>query len=96
MPHKNNEPYFEIVGTLEGNYYLDYIVKRTYSEECGEYAVAFEMTQQEQDDMFTLFKKKYNLELERKQLVRVVYCWYNCCEPPEAYDLDPLKQFERM
>lgn len=81
-------PYFETEVTYERSYidlvlyYYDY-----YGEECGEWEKASYLSDKEKD-FFASYFDKLGITFETDDLRKVDYCWYNCCEPPDCYNVD--------
>lgn len=87
----SKSPYFDTEYTDSGNIYLDYVVDYTYGEECGDWGYATYLTEKQKDKAIQLFKDivpAINPELFRK----VDYCWYNCCEPEDVYEVEPKEE----
>ena len=80
----NTSTGFDIVVT-EIRTYLDYILLRTRNEDVGEYGMSFYLS----EDDIKLYKPlfdKLGVEYDVNDLRKVVYCYYNCCEPVDYYD----------
>lgn len=76
--------YFEVTGT-DRRLYLDYVLKHTYGDECGEFGKIRDLSELEQNSFRHLFTQFFP-EIDMKAVRLVDYCWYNCCEPPDYYD----------
>ncbi len=79
---------FQITGTSEANY-LDWVYEYSYGEESGAYGYVNLLTQEETYFMRRLlFENLPNIYFDEDDFRKVEYCYYNCCEPPDYYDLD--------
>ncbi len=76
---------FDIECTDNG-YYLDYILERDYDSD-GEYAFAFLLSNTDKEKYVPLFNN-VGIDYNTDDLRKVVYCWYNCCEAPDCYDVN--------
>lgn len=69
-----------------GNNYIDYILDYKYGEDCGEYGFAFNLNDNDKVKYVPLFKN-IRFKFHISDLRKVVYCYYNGCEPPDYYDV---------
>ena len=76
--------YFDIQCT-EKRAYLDYVLKHSYGDECGEFGKTRALTMLEQKTFKHLFTQFFP-DIDMKKVRLVDYCWYNCCEPPDYYN----------
>lgn len=96
------EPYLkEILGELYGfrkrnhfslectdkSYYLDWVYYTTYGEESGDFGFVRLLTQKELEVIKPYFDK-LGVSYKDDDLRLVDYCYYNCCEAPDYYDID--------
>lgn len=79
-------PYFETEVTDERSY-IDLVFYCSYGEECGDWEKASYLSDKEKD-FFALYFDKLGITFETDDLRKVDYCWYNCCEPPDCYNVD--------
>lgn len=81
--------YFEITGATDSNYdykyFLDFVVKHTYGDECGDFGKIRTLKESEVSEFAELFKMLIP-DIDMTKVKVVDYCWYNCCEPPAYYD----------
>jgi hypothetical protein len=66
--------------------YIDWVYYYTYGEKSGDFGFVRLLTQKELDTIKPYFDK---LEINYKdEDLRIVdYCYYNCCEPTDYYDI---------
>ena len=86
-------PYFEIGYT--DNYdrnYIDLVLYDSYGEECGDWAIASYLSDKEKD-FFAPYFDKLGITFDPNDLRKADYCWYNCCEPPDCYDVGKEKDW---
>lgn len=76
---------FDIVTTTTDTY-LDYIIQRTIDDCFGEFGYSFKLSQEDLDLYKSLFDK-LGVEYNPDDLRKVVYCYYNCCEPEDYYEV---------
>lgn len=81
----NRNPYFEIEVTDERPY-IDLVLYSSYGEECGEWHNAFYLSDKEKETFVSYFEK-LDIKINPDDLRKADYCWYNCCEPPDCYDV---------
>lgn len=79
-------PYFETEVTDERSY-IDLVLYYSYGEECGDWEKASYLSDKEKD-FFASYFDKLGIVFETDDLRKVDYCWYNCCEPPDCYNVD--------
>lgn len=81
--------YFETCGATDHNYdykyFLDYVVKSSYGEECGDFGKIRKLQALEAEKFKPLFELLIP-DIDMSKVKVVDYCWYNCCEPPAYYD----------
>lgn len=83
--------YFDIECT-DSNYYLDYIVSKSYEE--GEYGFAWYLNEEDINKYKPLFDKG-GFEYDVKDLRKVCYCYYNGTDAPDYYEPTEIT-FENM
>lgn len=79
-------PYFETEATDERSY-IDLVLYYSYGEECGDWEKASYLSDKEKD-FFAPYFDKLGITFETDDLRKVDYCWYNCSEPPDCYNVD--------
>lgn len=79
-------PYFETEATDERSY-IDLVLYYSYGEECGDWEKASYLSDKEKD-FFASYFDKLGIAFEPDDLRKVDYCWYNCSEPPDCYNVD--------
>ncbi len=67
-------------------HYIDYVVERERDACEGEYGKIRELYPSEKIRFGTVFKAIFP-EANLDALRVVEYCWYNCCEAPDYYDI---------
>ena len=74
------------LGCTDERIYIDWVYYSTYGEESGDFGNVRMLTQRELNTIKPYFDK---LEIDYKdEDLRVVdYCYYNCCEAPDFYDI---------
>lgn len=76
---------FHLECTNKG-YYIDWVYYSTYGEESGDFGFVRMLTQKELDVIKPYFDKLgFNYKDEDLRLVN--YCYYNCCEAPDYYNI---------
>lgn len=82
--------YFTLTGTDAGMY-LDYVIYHSYGDECGEWTKVRNLYESEKLEFKHLFEQFFP-DINMNKVNMVDYCWYNCCEPPDCYDVtnDPF------
>lgn len=78
-------PYFE-TGFGETQYYIDLVLYSSYGEECGDWGNVSYLSEKEKE-VFVPHFNKLGLGINPDDLRKVDYCWYNCSEPPDYYDI---------
>ena len=58
----------------------------SYSKECGEWEKASYLNDKEKE-FFAPYFDMLDIAFEPDDLRKVDYCWYNCSEPPDCYDV---------
>ena len=76
---------FEIVPTTK-NIYLDYVIHHTTEDCFDEFGFSFKLSKEDIDLYKPLFDK-LNIDYNVEDLRKVVYCYYNCCEPEDCYEV---------
>jgi hypothetical protein len=87
---RRKHDYFEVCGTDE-NTYVDFVLDYSYGDCDGEYGKVRMLSENELNKWTEIFKKVFpNPNPDNFRVVE--YCWYNCCEPPDYFDLtkDPF------
>lgn len=79
-------PFFEAEVTDERSY-IDLALYYSYGEECGDWEKASYLSDKEKD-FFALYFDKLGIAFETDDLRKVDYCWFNCSEPPDCYNVD--------
>ena len=79
-------PYFEVEITDERPY-IDLVLYYSYGEECGDWEKASYLSDKEKE-FFAPYLDKLGIAFEPDDLRKVDYCWYNCSEPPDCYNVD--------
>ena len=66
-------------------HYIDYVLFRSYGEECGDFGRHRALTEKEANKYYSIFKQiAPHINMSDVRLVE--FCWYNCCEAPDYYD----------
>lgn len=79
-------PYFEVEITDERPY-IDLVLYYSYGEECGDWEKASYLSDKEKE-FFAPYFNKLDIAFEPDDLRKVDYCWYNCSEPQDCYNVD--------
>lgn len=71
--------------------FIDYVLECEYGADCGEWGKIRELSPSEKLKYTEVFHK-LNSEIDIDKVKLVEYCWYNCSEAPDYYDLveDPF------
>lgn len=77
---------FELCCTDE-SYYIDWVYYSTYGEESGDFGFVRLLTQNELNLIKPYFDK-FGVDYKDEDLRVVNYCYYNCCEAPDYYDIE--------
>ena len=85
---QNTKPYFEFEYTDNG-IFLDLVFYSSYGEDCGDFGLARISTKAEQEKYGSLFKQIIP-DLCLDDIHYVDYCYYNCCEAPDYYDIEEM------
>lgn len=80
-----NKNSFEI-GFTDSKEYIDWVYYNTYGEEYGDWGHVRLLTQKELDTIKPYFDK-LEVSYKDEDLRLVDYCYYNCSEPTDYYDL---------
>lgn len=83
--HISNQNGFEIDATDERTY-IDWVYYDTYGESPGEFGTARLLTEKELGIAKPYFDK-LDVKYKDEDLRIVEYCYYNCCEAPDYYDI---------
>ena len=75
---------FQISPTNE--YFVDYVIESDYGTDAGDYGKVRELYPSEKIRFGMIFKAIFP-EANIDALRVVEYCWYNCCEAPDYYDI---------
>ena len=75
---------FDVVPTDE-DYYIDYLLFHNH-DDCSEYARCRMLSETEQEKYVELFKQICD-DVKGTDLRYVDYCWYNCSEPPDCFEI---------
>lgn len=76
---------FELEATDKA-YYIDWVYYHTYGEQSGDWGSARLLTEAELEKIKPLFDK-LEISYRDEDLRRVEYCYYNCCECQDYYDI---------
>lgn len=79
-------PYFEITYTDNKNY-LDLVLFYDYGTETGEWGNVSYLSEKEKV-IFAYYFKKLAIEVNPDDLRKVDFCWYNCSDPPDYYEVE--------
>ena len=79
------KPHFSLECT-ENGYYIDWVYYSTYGEESGSFGFARLLTKKELNVIKPYFDKLF-VDYKDKDLRVVNYCYYNCCDAPDYYDI---------
>lgn len=80
---------FKLEYTDKGCYYIDWVYYSTYGEESGEFGFVRLLTQKELDVIKPYFDK-LGVDYKNEDLRVVNYCYYNCCDTPDFYDIENI------
>lgn len=83
---KKKKNRFQLECTNKG-YYIDWIYYSTYGEESGDFGFVRLLTQKELDVIKPYFDK-LGVAYKDEDLRVVNYCYYNCCEAPDYYNIE--------
>jgi hypothetical protein len=75
------------LGYTDSAFYIDWLYYDTYGEESGDWGNVRLLTERELDIIRPYFDK-LGVVYEDSDLRLVDYCYYNCCEPNDYYNLD--------
>lgn len=84
--HFCGTPHFGVCVTDERSY-IDIVLYHSYGEECGDWEKASYLSDKEKD-FFAPYFDKLGITFDPNDLRKADYCWYNCCEPPDCYNVD--------
>lgn len=71
----------------DNGYYIDWVYSSTYGEESGDFGFVRMLTQKELDVIKPYFNK-LRVDYKDEDLRVVDYCYYNCCDAPDFYDIE--------
>ena len=71
----------------DSNYYIDWVYYSTYGEESGDFGFVRMLTKNELNTIKPYFDK-LGVSYKDTDLRRVEYCYYNCCDAPDYYDIE--------
>lgn len=75
---------FDIAPTYKP--FIDFVLKYNYGEDCGEYGKVRELYPEEKLKYIEVFKL-LNPDIDMDNVRLVEFCWYNCSEAPDYYEL---------
>jgi hypothetical protein len=78
--------HFSLTCTDNG-YYIDWVYYSTYGEESGDFGFVRLLTQKELNIIKPYFDK-LGVVYKDEDLRVVNYCYYNCCEAPDYYNIE--------
>lgn len=78
-------PYFDI-GFGKNRNYLDLVLEYSYGKRCGDFGYVMPLTQNEIKKYRPYFDA-LNIHFADEDLRKVEFCWYNCSEPDDYYDI---------
>ena len=87
--YRDRFPRFEI-GYGCWDRYIDLLLFQSYGEESNDWGIVSMLSDKEKDTFVPYFET-IGLEINPDDLRKVDYCWYNCSEPPDYYDLNESK-----
>lgn len=70
----------------EKDYYIDWVYYDTYGKESGDWG-SVRLLSENELNVITPYFDKLGVSYEHSQLRVVDYCYYNCCEPTDYYEL---------
>ncbi len=82
---QKNTHVFEL-GYSDIAYYIDWVYYYTYGETSGDFGTARYLTDNELNTIKPYFDK-LNINYKNEDLRVVEYCYYNCCDPPDYYEV---------
>lgn len=80
-----NSKGFQLEAT-EKAYYIDWVYYSTYGEQSGDWGSTRMLTEKELEVIKPWFDK-LKVDYKDEDLRRVEYCYYNCCECSDYYDI---------
>ena len=84
--YRDKSNYFEVTGTTK-RIYIDYVLKYSYGDECGDFGKVRKLTDRETCKYVAIFKTVFpDTEVDINNFRLVDYCYYNCCEPDDYFD----------
>ena len=78
--------HFSLECTDNGDY-IDWVYYSTYGEESGDFGFVRLLTQKELDVIKPYFDK-LGVTYKDEDLRVINYCYYNCCEAPDYYNIE--------
>ena len=82
---KQDYPKFSAACTDNDNF-IDLVLYHTYGEECGDFGFARLLSLEEQAKFESIFKELIP-NIDMNDVHYVDYCYYNCCEAPDYYEI---------
>ena len=79
-------PYFEVAIT-DKRPYIDLVLYYSCDEECGDWGTAKYLTKKEKEFFTPYFNDGLGVSFNPNDFRKVNYCWYNCSEPHDCYDV---------
>ena len=83
-PDGSKKAYMEIAPTEED--FLDYVIYTTYGDESSDFGLVRYLTDEEALKYLPFFKR-INENVTKEDLRFVDFCWYNCCEAPDYFEV---------
>ena len=84
---------FEIAPTIDT--FVDYCLEYSYGEDCGDWGKVRELSDKEKAKYGPMFKEIYEgFDADKIRLVE--FCWFNCCEAPDYYDITKDKFYDEV
>ena len=81
---------FEVAPTVTP--YLDYCLEYDNDADCGEWGRSRALTEREKAKYEPIFREVIpNIDMNDVRLVE--FCWYDCSEAPDYYDVEPHDSF---
>ena len=82
----------DYAGDGKSRYYIDYTIDHSYDEESGDYGRARMLTQDESTEAIKLFRKLFPDITDSSNMRVVEYCYYDCSEPQDYFDVKQAKE----
>lgn len=75
--------------------FIDYVLDYEYGADFGDYGKVRELTEHEKEKYKPIFYELWNgLDINKVRLVE--FCWYNCCEAPDYYEIKSDKFYDEV